>query len=441
MKIIKLTVENFMRLVAVEITPQGNAIMITGRNGEGKSSVFEAIRALFGGKKYHPERPIREGADQSKIIGETESFIIKRTFTSKGGSITVTNADNMKASSPQALLEKLYGEIAFEPMGFYKDSKEVKRRREQREALMKLVGLDFSDIDADIASVKAARSAVKISRDTYEHEAKQIPDYHDVPEELISMDELTAKLALATQHNEKQADILRQLETKKNEVASFEKGLEDNKSLIEDLKKKLANAETSLQVTEKAIVTAQEEQEVMVANLESAIDIETINQEITDAESINDKIRGRKQKIELLGKMRAKSGEYAELRNKTKDLESVKAKRLANAKMPIEKLSVNEETILYEGIPLSQVNDAMQLQIAVAISMALNPKLKVILMKGNDLDKANLEAVCKMAEEKDYQVWIEKVSDDKKNTSGFIIEDGSVVAPEDDTLFTDKGKE
>ena len=122
-----------------------------------------------------------------------------------------------------------------------------------------------------------------------------------------------------------------------------------------------------------------------------------------------------------------------------KDLEAKKAKRLAAAKMPIDKLSVNDETILYDNIPLAQVNDSMQLRIAVAISMALNPKLRVILMKGNDLDSESLETVCQLAEEKDYQVWIERVSDDKKNKTGFIIEDGSVVAANDtETLFKDK---
>ena len=101
--------------------------------------------------------------------------------------------------------------------------------------------------------------------------------------------------------------------------------------------------------------------------------------------------------------------------------------------MPIEGLSVNEDTILFNDpknptgdIPLAQVNESMQLRIAVSIAMALNPKLKVILMKGNDLDSASLDTVCKMAEEKGYDVWIEKV--DESGKFGFYIEDGSLVA-------------
>ena len=47
MKIVKLTAENFKRLEAVEITPDGNTVLISGRNGQGKSSVLDSILAAL----------------------------------------------------------------------------------------------------------------------------------------------------------------------------------------------------------------------------------------------------------------------------------------------------------------------------------------------------------------------------------------------------------
>ena len=38
-KIIKLQAENVKRLKAIEITPAGNTVIITGKNAQGKSSV------------------------------------------------------------------------------------------------------------------------------------------------------------------------------------------------------------------------------------------------------------------------------------------------------------------------------------------------------------------------------------------------------------------
>ena len=44
MKIVKLEAQNVKRLKAVEITPQGNTVVIGGRNGQGKTSPDE-VRA------------------------------------------------------------------------------------------------------------------------------------------------------------------------------------------------------------------------------------------------------------------------------------------------------------------------------------------------------------------------------------------------------------
>jgi len=59
----------------------------------------------------------------------------------------------------------------------------------------------------------------------------------------------------------------------------------------------------------------------------------------------------------------------------------------------------------------------------MGIAMAENPELRVIRMKGNDLDEASLKIVEEMAKDKDFQVWIERWLGDE---SGIIIEDGSV---------------
>jgi chromosome segregation ATPase len=442
MKIVKLTAENFMRLVAVEISPQGNAIMITGKNAAGKSSVLDAIMSALCGKRYQPEKPIRDGQDHAEVVVETENFIIKRTFTAKGGgTVTVSNAEGMKASSPQKMLDKLVGEIAFEPMEFFKDGKDVKKQREQRAMLMQLVGLDFTDIDKKIKAVKAERSAVKTSKETYDFEAGQIPEMPDVGDELVSMDELTTKLRIATKHNEKQVELQGAIDDGQRLLTSYMEKLDASIGAITALKKQLTFAEQQKANNQEEIAKIEAKLDGLAGQMEPLIDLDAINRSIGLVEQSNNLVRDKLRRTELVKKSADKSREFAALGKKMKTLDAQKAARLGAAKMPIEKLSVDENTILYNNIPLSQVNESMQLQIAVAISMALNPKLKVILMKGNDLDAENLEAVCTMARDKDYQVWIEKVSDDKSNKTGFIIEDGSVVpADGEGTLFEEKAQ-
>ena len=62
MKIIELRAENFKRLRAIDITPDGHLVEIRGKNGQGKSSVLDGIWALFASAEALPPRPVREVA-------------------------------------------------------------------------------------------------------------------------------------------------------------------------------------------------------------------------------------------------------------------------------------------------------------------------------------------------------------------------------------------
>ena len=63
LKIVKLEAENFKRLRAVSITPEGNVIEITGRNEQGKTSILDLIWAVLGGSEAVKDtpQPIRQG--------------------------------------------------------------------------------------------------------------------------------------------------------------------------------------------------------------------------------------------------------------------------------------------------------------------------------------------------------------------------------------------
>ena len=50
MKILRLVVKNIQKIVAAEITPDGNVIVISGKNAQGKTSVMDAISMALGGQ-------------------------------------------------------------------------------------------------------------------------------------------------------------------------------------------------------------------------------------------------------------------------------------------------------------------------------------------------------------------------------------------------------
>ena len=75
MKIVKLAAENIKKLVAVEITPTGDVIRVTGKNGAGKTSVLDAIWWALGGEREIQSQPVRQGEKTAKVVldlGERE---------------------------------------------------------------------------------------------------------------------------------------------------------------------------------------------------------------------------------------------------------------------------------------------------------------------------------------------------------------------------------
>ena len=442
MKIIRLNAENFMRLNAVEITPQGNTVLITGKNGQGKSSVLEAIMSALCGKRHQPKKPIKDGEDSAEIVVQTENWVIKRTFTAAGGgSITITNKDGMRAQSPQALLDKIVGKVGFDPMLFIRLGETATGEREQLAIVMRLAGLDFSDIDAKITTTKTDRSSIRTDKERYEREARDIAVAEGTPDEEVSVVKLAEKLQSINAFNEEQREIQRQVDSK-NELATCKEEDADKlaniigcfKEEIEELENKIKEENLNYSALADEANDLGLEAEDLADSVQEVVDPAEITTQISTTEVTNADVRLKKQKAELLEKAETEAEKWRFLGKKTKNLEAQKATRLSDAKMPLEGMSVTEDGVMIldektgAWVPLSQVNDAEKLKVGMGIAMALNPELRVILMKGNDLDEDSLKLVSKMAKDKDYMVWIERI----EGEGGIVIEDGSVKVVEQD---------
>ena len=106
-KIVQLNVENVKRIEAVEITPDGELVVIGGKHGNGKSSVLDSIMYALGGEKALPPVPLRNGTSKGHITINLGDLVVTRKFTRKkdgeiGTSLEIKRANGDKVSSPQA---------------------------------------------------------------------------------------------------------------------------------------------------------------------------------------------------------------------------------------------------------------------------------------------------------------------------------------------------
>jgi DNA repair exonuclease SbcCD ATPase subunit len=414
MRLASIRATNFLRLVAIEITPDGAVVQISGANGSGKSSILRALECAFAGKDAVPADPVRHGADEAEIVVDLGDLIVRRVIQpDRSTALTVTNKDGFKASSPQKLLEGLFGKL-LDPVAFSRMAPKA-----QRELLADMVGLSTMLDDLWRADEADREKRRDVNRDLKAAEARLagVPEIAAV--DPVDVSATLAELRAARDHNAK--------------VAQADADRARRRIGVEERRKEAAHHRTE---AAKLIALAEklEADATQVAQwLEGAdpipaeIDSESIEQRLEQAEAINERHRSFQRRAQLaaeVAELRAMSETY------TAQLTTREAERRAvieAAPLPIEGLGFGDDGITYNGVPFQQASTAEQLRVSAAIAMALSPKLRVLVIReGSLLDEQSLRMLGEMAEAQDFVCLVEQV--DTSGQIGVYIEDGSVAA-------------
>lgn len=416
MRIVKLTAENVKKLRAIEITPTGDVVTITGKNGAGKTSVLDAIWWVLAGTKHIQAAPIRKGQNKARIRLDLGELIVERRFTPTGSVLTVESAEGARYKSPQAILDALLGELSFDPLAFVNQD-----GREQFETLRGIVKLELDIDQLDALNRGDFDRRTDLSRDAkrLRAQAEGIQVGAEVPNELIDTDAALKGLAEAAKFNG-------DLETRKvrREQAHAERAVKR-----EEAARLRAEAAALVKQAEALDVegAALDNRLAEAPALPEPIDVDALRSRLERAQAINKLVEQRARRDQFAGEAAELEAQARELTETMEARTKLKADAIAKAPMPVEGLGLGDQVVLFGGIPFDQASTAEQLRVSLAIAMASNPKLRVIRIKeGSLLDKDGQRLIAEMAQAHDYQLWVEQVDDSGK--MGFYIEDGQVVA-------------
>lgn len=415
-RIIKLQANNFKRLRAVEITPdpESGVVRICGRNGQGKSSVLDAIMAAVGGKAACPSDPIRHGEDRSDIRLELDDLVVVRRFTAINSYLEVTTPEGAAYKSPQAILDKLIGRLSFDPLAFSRMS-----GRDRRQALLSIANLDL-DLDSHEARIKAAYEERRdVGRDVKQLEAEiqgMTPPAPDCPKEERSISEASARL-------QEELAKRRALEDRANEIDLARIHVQDARDLVAQRERELDEARDALTRSEQRLAAVSSKALPDHHVDEAQLALETIdehNQQVRAARAYRSKV------AQLEGRRQDYRGCEAALHA----LEDAKRDALGAADLPIPGLGLTDSEVTFGGVPYDQLATSEQIRIGLAMAMAANPKLRVIHIRdGSLLDSKTMATITEMVEAEGYQLWIECV--DETGAAGVVIEDGLVAGATD----------
>jgi hypothetical protein len=426
MHIIRFEAQNIQRLSAVTIEPSADAsaVVLAGANEEGKSSVLDSIEMALGGEKVLPPEPIRRGQEKAQIVVDLGDMIVTRRFTAKGSSLTVTNREGLSYPSPQALLNGFYNKLSFDPLAFAHAKAD-----EQGGILRRLAGLDTKDLDdarkklfeaRTIANRDVARAAGALAT------ADHYPDVTD-PQDAAA---LLAQLADA----DRLAKVVTEAERALSQAQAAKTAAADRVrragAAVDDARLALDRAEQELEAARVADAAADDAQ-VIRKNERDTVqravpDTAALREQLAGVQAHNRKVDANTRRATLAEELARYQAEAASLTTSIEDVDATKAKRLAGAKFPVEGLGISDAGVTWNGLPFEQASTAIRTRVSAAIGFALNPKLKILLVRnGNDLDEKNLKLLADAATEVGGQVWIERIAGGN-GLQTVVIEDGAV---------------
>ena len=433
--ILRHIVQNYKIISAITFTPEGALNLITGKNGQGKTSLIESIQVALMGKG-DVSKPVKDGEAKCVITtelgtGEQVEVTVKRTFSAKGAmQLEVWTAASGVISSPQAFINEFIAPQCFDPLAFMRQ-----KPKDQYETLMAAIGLDPVAIDNERKALEQQR--LLIGREKKALEGSLDPALLKPPtlkpdEPLIDLEKIKeGGRSLIAMHEQARA-----LDAKiasydapilelNSHIASNDRRIAEHQAAIEELNRDTTERRGQIALAENDRDALRERRDKMALP-----PLEELQEALEHAQAHNTQVAYAQSYYAKKAELRAKAAEYDDYTAQIKALDEQKLTAIKKSNLPLDGLEFSENELHLNGIPLSQCSASEQLRASVTISMALNPTLKVILIKdGSLLDNDSIAAIMAMAEPKGYDVYMEKV--DETGKVGFVIEDGRIVsAPE-----------
>lgn len=428
-KIDSLELENVKRVRAVELRPGRDGLtVIGGRNGQGKSSVLDAITWALGGDRYRPDEPTRRGAaTPAKVRVEMSNGLVAER-RGKTGALHVTDESGRKAG--QQLLNEFVSQLALDLPRFMRGSDS-----EKATALLHTLGIDeqLAALDGQIRGTYEDRQLAGRDAKAKRAYADKLPRHPDAPDAPVSVADLVRE----------QQDILArngERQRKRDRVAQLRQAVEADhreqeaaRQAVEDATHRVAEARARLEeINARAagdaadLADAEKTAEQLVD--ESTAEIEA---SIASVEETNAMVADNQKAAEAADEAARAEAEYDALTDKLDGLRGQRRSLLDGAPLPLEGLSIDDAgRLTFHGHTWGDMSGAEQLRVATAIVRATKPECGFVLVDElEQMDPQTLADFGAWAEGEGLQVIGTRVASD--DTCTVVIEDGRVAGASD----------
>lgn len=401
-KINRLEIENVKRVRAVVVEPTASGLtVIGGNNGQGKTSVLDAIAWALGGNQFKPSAARREGSavPPRLHIVMNSGLVVERK--GKNSDLKVTDPEGKKGG--QQLLNEFVEELALNLPKFMNAGS-----REKARTLLDIIGVggQLAELDKKEAELCSQRLAVGRIADQKEKAVKELPCYPDMPGELVSVSELVRQqqeILARNGENQRLRENLHRLEQEQQSITQK----------LQELLRHQAEVDEKVRV---ARLSAEDLHDESTAELE---------RNIACVEETNRKIRANLDREKAEDDAAQCRDQYDRYTDGIERIRKARMELLDGADLPLPGLSVEEGELVYNGVKWDCMSGSDQLKVATAIVRKLNPRCGFVLLdKLEQMDAGTLAEFGRWLEEEGLQAIATRVS--VGDECSVIIEDGYV---------------
>lgn len=420
MKLIGLKINNLRRISAIEMEIKESGMTeIRGHNRQGKTTVLDAVEVLLKGKKFISQDMIQHGKDIATIKGTLKDgddvYTVERDIRDgKAPILRLKKNGSPVKSSPETFLSSLVNDITFNPRPFM-DKSDL----EKQKFMMKVAGIDFTELDKQIDGLYDERKIV----------GREVKNYGEIviPEkvETRSAKELFAERAEAGEAMQDFIETDGKLQGLVADRAAAEERIAELQAEI--VRQHDIINELSPHIDKGTKVVAKKQ--AKVAALRTQKQIET---DIANLEEHNVKAAAYNQTIEKAKERDAKQARYNELTEKIEGIRKDKIKQLTAAKLPVPGMVLKEDGIYLNGTHSSNWSESESMRASADLCLNMNSDLRAIFIdRGEAYDSASLQDLNHWAEKNDLQAIITIVSDipdaGDRDANVYYIEEGARV--------------
>lgn len=470
--LMRITTSNIKRVRYVDISLDRTVTIVGGDNEQGKTSLLDSIEWCLGKKAAIQLGPIHLGKQQGSIAlefgdGKTVTLKVTKTLKRVGDADWTAEIDIeipgfVAPTRVEEFLSAIRGELTVDPMAF--DEMEAPKQLETMRKLV--VGFDFDANQAQYDKLFDERTDVGKDQKKAKAAADVIVVSATAPAEKVDEEALTAELREVGQHNitvaqltsSRQEDIVLVAELRASAVASLAQIETDIQARTKECNEFVLDLEQQIRVLQQRIVAKQQalageairirtnlqtdarDATTQADEIQAKIDaaealpvekdaaaIEAkLNEARTTNKAVNDWEAQRDRKAEHQKEADTLANQYEEMTAQLTALQRARQEAIQKAHLPVDGIGFADKHLTLGGVAWEQASEAGRIDASMAIAIAMNPKLKYILIRhASGVGTRIRERICQRAAEHGYRVLME-VYDETGDNSHVFIEDGLV---------------